>query len=116
MKPNECIGYNESEITIMNPFPFKIGYSSVACAQRQLIRTKISLTVTIHNLGIFDNLGPGVNFINCLVPYAKILLHKKILKSWAQGPNDQHRVGSSLFMKSTPVTQNSNIFTGGDRR
>ena len=35
-------GYNKSEKTIMNPFPFKVGCWSCACTQRQLIRTKIS--------------------------------------------------------------------------
>ena len=79
--------------------------------------------MTIHKLGIFDNLEPGVNFINCLAPYAKsfapyakILLHKKLLKNWPHGPNDRQRVWNNLFMKSIQGKQYSNIFTSGDLR
>ena len=52
--------------------------------------------------------SPGVNFINCFAPYAKIsrlapkfCASKKLLKSWAQGAKVGRR-GAKRFMKSTP--------------
>ena len=51
---------------------------------------------------------PGVDFINCFTPYAKLsrlapnfCAGKKLLKSWAQGTKVRRR-GAIPFMKSTP--------------
>ena len=58
---------------------------------------------------LFFYLRSGVNFINCLTPYAEFLClalnfctSKKLLKSWAQGAKVGHK-GAKQLMKLTPV-------------